>query len=292
MNQGLKRRLVASPIARRVSAAIALACALPLAACSSDHSPGGSSACSRQSLSGGALAGPNEYEFVLKVDVSGPVACTGVVVADDMILLAAHCLADVDLTKVSVSLRRGTFGDECAFVGSDCTPKPARAFVNQEADLAVLEVDAKIAAPSAGFPQILVNGHFASFQFAAFGNGDYYADEYVCATTYGEHLTHAEFRVDWQDDVRFAAFAAQSGPAVCSGDSGGPALLMREESTLVVGLLSESAAAPNSECTPRDGIQRWTRVGANIDWIESMTRTCSRATTPDGYLIADCALTN
>jgi hypothetical protein len=64
------------------------------------------------------------------------------------------------------------------------------------------------------------------------------------------------------------------GPSVCEGDSGSGLFLDSDRGPLLLGILSSSAAAPGSLCTPTRGQQYWVRLAAARDWLEQQIGPC------------------
>lgn len=224
------------------------------------------SKCAAEALSGGSLVAPELYPFVVAVETDDGTACTAVLVAPDALLLARHCVQpELD----SVWIRSVSF---CGSLSS-CGPFAVRSVRHETADLAVLRVLDVAASPEVPTVPILLDEDFSQFLFLGYGAGSYTIGTEFCSTTPGERLIGGDFAVTWSDDGYFGSTV--DGPAVCDGDSGGPALTFMDDRPHVAGLLVQSEASDAGPCTPAGGFQFWLRLARHWGWLRQSVGLCA-----------------
>jgi hypothetical protein len=208
-----------------VSLRLAAVGAMLLAAAGCAIDPDLEPATARQALVGGeATAG--DPAIVALLDAHGGLACTGVLVAADAVVTAAHCLVDTPRPRVFFGAEVGGTGQIVDAVGHTIDPAYRVGEVGSDLGLLVLAEPSSVAPlplaspPAAGTPVRLVG-------FGADGATDY--ESAGRKRTGGAHLEAVV-----ADHVRVVPDPAQP----CGGDSGAPALAIVDGAEQVVGIVS------------------------------------------------------
>jgi hypothetical protein len=180
----------------------------------------------------GVAADPREDAIVRIV---GPVACSGVLVDDDLVLTAHHCVARrdksgrvmrEDLSPSDLAIELG--GDDLPWgeVGVRAVVAPACGFVSGEGDIAILVLERKLA----GMPYADVRLHqppAIGERVAPWGFGR-------CSASRGPIRRHV------REGRAVSALTGEqvvADASICPGDSGGPVF---GESGDVIGVVSAS----------------------------------------------------
>ena len=206
---------------------------------------------------------PSSDEAVVALVHGDVLVCSGAMIAPQLVLTAAHCLADAHLPDVAIG--PAVIGAEhhaviAAFV------HPLFQAATLDHDLALLLVDPPLTIapiPYLNFAESLTR------PIRIAGYGFTIADDTSPAT----RLTGATMESD-SDEL---SFTTRSTPSqACEGDSGGPALYSDPGAERVVGVASSGDATCSS-------FAKYTRVDAHADYIAQLVT----ATSISGALAGD-----
>lgn len=245
------------------------------------------------SVDTGALyGGQGETERIGVVHVTTTVAgatyknqCTGIVLTTGVILTAAHCvsdwIADPAETSPALAMVRYKKGGVYRCISGPTTPSgdcaqwsDVRVYMNSnyhegDADTDIAKVFA-VAQPYDVGPGDMAEIYEDSMRYTprleAFGYG---------VNTFGGAgvgvLRSGTFEVDWYGSDHFILI--DRGARLCSGDSGGPAMVYRTQSgdgeAQVVGLESNGPSTTSGYCGTYKGQERLIRLSAQMEWIRS-----------------------
>jgi hypothetical protein len=227
----------------------------------------GPDVCVSGALSKGDLVAPGQYAFAVRVDTGGE-GCTGTAIASRAVVVAAHCVTP---GIGQATLRMGASAETCLGPPGACGPTGIDATVHTDVDLAILRLtDVAIPEPAEGFARLDASKDPSEFDSLGYGVGSYARAGVSCPSPYGQHLIHASFTIDWEDPDYFGAFVQPGHAAVCSGDSGGPALLEQNGAAYLLGVLSGSDSSPGDDCAPAGGFQLWVKTAHFVDWINGL----------------------
>jgi hypothetical protein len=187
-------------------------------------------------------ADPGDPAVVALVDKDGATRCTGALIAEHVVLTAAHCQIRPD-NHADFRVVFGAAVDGGTVVDiSDATTHPRFEPATWRSDLALLVI--RQAAPAAPLPLDPrdLDGALVGEAFAAVGfgrSGIAAADEGVKRS--------GTARVTALGDVDLTTAPAPSQP--CAGDSGGPALFTVEDASVITGVVSHGDDACQDHAT-------------------------------------------
>lgn len=206
-------------------------------------------------------------------DPSQNQGCTGVLIAPDIVLTAAHCI-DQSITAVFLDANdlRSSTGEVIAVERVIAHPQSWQSY-----DIGILI----LSQPSTVTPRIIADGcirdqytrNGANVAIVGYGATD--AD----ASQYGYELREAYTTITDVDCTTSAGCVSSVSPGgemgaggdgidSCNGDSGGPLYLLTDRGEFLVGLTSRAYGDATQYCS-QGGI--YVRPDAVIEWIESET---------------------
>ncbi len=209
----------------------------------------------------GAVCNFNDTPIV-PIDFRGNQYCTGNVIAEKVILTAAHCVEGISCEQLSVT--NGT-GIRRAVSGCVMHPKYRN---GEENDIAILYLEDSI---QTNIIQILTQNDLQrgeSAVFAGFGASETYQYRQLRGTQ--NTLTRVE---DDGIDVVYNSQDITKGNT-CYGDSGGPLAVWRDSQWVLAGIVSNgdayNCALPGYE---RSDISRWANITSpdNLAFIRKYT---------------------
>ncbi|MCB9685377.1 MAG: serine protease [Alphaproteobacteria bacterium] len=221
---------------------------------------------------GGAPAAPGDWPDVVALYTIGDsVGCTGILVAPDLVLTAAHCVAG--LSRVVVGTTDLTSGGRTVGVASVTShPNPY-----QELDVALVQLAEVVTdiEPRLLMRDCLVDAlaDGVEVEIAGFGATDAFGYDFP------DRLMSARIRVRDADCSNLSAgcypdvspgaelIAGGDGVDSCVGDSGGPLYLLGKDEAWLAGITSR-AAQPAQHVCGDGGI--YVRSDAIADWIVSL----------------------
>lgn len=193
------------------------------------------------------------------VRLVGPVACTGTLIAEDLVLTAHHCVTerdangrslakDVDPSALSVELGGGHL--PWAEVGVRAVLAPDCGYVSGEGDIAILVLNRRLVGMSTMTPRLdtpPVKGE----PILATGFGKCWASP---GSVLREHRRSLKI-----DEVSAGLFDAET--AICPGDSGGPVRRWEgdQPGEVVVGVVSSSVMDGDASTLGRSHFTRLDR---------------------------------
>ena len=221
---------------------------------------------------GGEPADPGEFDDVVALYALGQLACTGVLIAPDLVLTAGHCRAGIEYALVGTH-DLGSGGEPIEIVDAVAHPDLYVTY-----DVAVLT----LARPAAVAPRPLaldcqVAGYLregAEAVIVGFGATDSWGTEW------SDLLQRAQTQITDPECVDLDAgcnaevspggelMAGGDGVDSCVGDSGGPLYLRTPDGDLLIGITSRAAIPAPSPC---GGGGIYVRVDAIAEWIEATT---------------------
>ncbi len=224
---------------------------------------------------GGAPAAAGDWPAAAAIYVSGSFSCSGVLVAPDVVLTAAHCLGNPYVQKhVVLDTIDHTTGT---------VPIPVEASYGYEDPFNTFDVAAFVLSepapvqPRRILQDCMVEDYLragATVSIVGYGATDEWGTE---DTT---RLHEARVSIEDPDCSDLAAgcnedvspggelIAGGDGTDSCTGDSGGPLYLETPDGIFLAGLTSRAALPAPSVCG-HGGI--YVRTDAIIDWVEQVT---------------------
>lgn len=210
-------------------------------------------------IGGSPVAAGSPQQRAIAAITSGTAACTGVFIAADMVLTAAHCIhGPADTIKVA------TGGSRQSSVPLDVIAVRVHEAYDQAQhnDLALIRVKPRQGYAFAVNPVTRITTPLPGDSILALGYGRTARNAASNQNLYSKRLTVAGRR-----DKDRAFFVDQRGGGICDGDSGGPALVEDKSGLALAGIASAvySPAGINDICR---GEADYTDVRAYRSWIE------------------------
>ncbi|MBQ49822.1 MAG: hypothetical protein CMP10_20745 [Zetaproteobacteria bacterium] len=196
----------------------------------------------------------------MKSSTVGLDGCTGSIVADDLIITAAHCY-ELAMSSGYVIFGTDLYGQtEIAPIEEGIVNA---SYTGPGDDLAMLRISGPL---PAGFKPILMQPEDMKL----------FADEDVTLAGYGSTNTPGSFGVLRTVESKIKArdadqsiYVENGSTAACSGDSGGPLFLERTGEWYLVGVASTAQFNGRSQCT---GGNNYVPIPENKDMINEMGR--------------------
>lgn len=239
----------------------------------SDRVPAGPPATAgRGAVVGGQPAPTGAWpDAVALYAVTGQLACSGVLVAPDVVLTAGHCGFGLDHVLVGTA-DLGEGGVEIGITRTEVHPEPYTSF-----DVAVLLLDASApVAPRAIARDCVIDGYLgvgADVAIVGFGATDAWASEWTDqlqqAFTTVRDPACSDLDAGCNADVSPGGELIAGGDGIdsCSGDSGGPLYLQTPDGDLLLGLTSRAVVPADAPC---GGGGIYVRADAVADWVEEV----------------------
>ncbi|GGK29861.1 S1 family peptidase [Salinarimonas ramus] len=223
-------------------------------------------------------------ESVVRIDSSDGELCTGVLVRDDIVLTAAHCVLDpvnYRVTALDYGFGPVRTGVAAAILHPSFQPGiPPRE--QPGVDLALLKLDQRLGADFAPFAvsaaQMPRAGQDATI--AGFGTTRFRAKSTARTLRYTYVVVMGEARLG--NRMIMAAdperLGESEGAGACQGDSGGPLLAGGPGSYRLDGIVSWSSGAfSDAGGTACGGLTAITPVAPHVRWIEARIGDLDRA---------------
>ena len=223
--------------------------------------------------------------------------CSGVFIADRVILSAAHCFPSDARMRITVRS-----ADGCVFPkGADCNVDPGNNLVtvtrhplysgNAFHDIAVLELPEEPGSPmndSANWMRIATKNASRGQRYWQTGWG---ANNHNGDGSNTLRLTNRDIGIDWVGDHHFIYNVVRGEGRGCKGDSGGPMIATGLASAnVVMGLNVEGDLDRLSDACPSPGEKvRSTALVDNVAWIEGQIgRICQEFSGNAGFTYKRC----
>ncbi|KAH8372405.1 hypothetical protein KR093_011371 [Drosophila rubida] len=229
---------------------------------------------------GGTQVRTNKYPWIAQMLRGTFLFCGGTLINDRYVLTAAHCVHDMDMSKVTVRLLQLDRSSQhqgitraVAFAHAHAGYDPVR-LVH---DIALLRLDTPVPLVQSMRPVCLPSGPLQSFDHqkaiaAGWGlSQEGGSTSSVLQETVVPIITNAQCRATAYksmivDTMLCAGYVQTGGKDACQGDSGGP-LIVPDRIFRLAGVVSfgYGCAKPNAP-----GV--YTRVSRYLDWIAANTR--------------------
>lgn len=231
-------------------------------------------------MRGATSADPNGLRtFVVRIESDLGEMCTGVLISDDLVLTAAHCLlVDASYSVFGLDRRFQTIKREAiaaALHPSFEAGVPPRR--QPGADIALLRIDAPFGRQFLPMPLVPlappIEGEDVTI--AGFGTTSYGRRNSARVLRYTYLRLRGEIRVGntvlmGSDSERNSE---RAGAGACQGDSGGPILRGDAGSYALLGLVSwSSGASGETGRTACGGSTAITPIAPHLDWIAARSR--------------------
>lgn len=203
--------------------------------------------------------------------VTGQLACSGVLVAPDVVLTAGHCGFGLDHVLVGTT-DLGEGGVEISITRTEVHPEPYTTF-----DVAVLLLAEPAPVPARAIARdCVIDGYLgvgADVAIVGFGATDAWASEWTdqlqqAFTTVRDPVC-SDVDAGCNADVSPGGELIAGGDGIdsCSGDSGGPLYLQTPDGDLLLGLTSRAVVPADAPC---GGGGIYVRADAVVDWVEDV----------------------
>ncbi len=210
---------------------------------------------------GGSPANPADWPDVVAIDAFGALACTGTLIAPDVVLTAGHCVGGASLVHAAegdVAVLSGlahaawpnTYDVGLLWLASPLSAPPRGLVVDCQADLLV-----------DGLPVTLVGFGAIDAEASEWPSVPYAAETTLRDADCGDLGSGCMPAVSPGGEM----VAGGDGVDSCNGDSGGPIFVAGMEGLILAGVTSRAALPATVPCGD-GGI--YVRTDAVVDWLE------------------------
>ena len=225
---------------------------------------------------GGRRAHPDEFPHCVAVGSNSQFCCTGTLIAPQLVVTAAHCVAGNCAARVYSGLDSNHPIPEKIYSLRAVKVHPEFNSFSLENDLALLVLDrpiegvtpCKIATSEQIAEAFFVR--LAGYGYTEFGNFGIQMTVDVSVATTDCQSQHDNQLYGCHKNIEFVA--GGNGVDSCNGDSGGPAYLFDGTQLLLAG--ATSRAATNSVSTCGDG-GIYVRIDRYLGWIQDIAEQYS-----------------